>query len=106
MMFLDLLPQEIDALWCFLDSEYLPGHHAYTLACTLMEHPDRACYDGDIETIIDLTLDKVKRQLILPLETGNVKLDEMGEFALREVLDNLYPTMPPPKPAAAREKQG
>jgi len=92
--YLNLLPEQIGALWVLLDSEYLPGHPAHTLAMRLEKHSDFVDYGGDLlEGAIDLIVDKIRQQLTLGLTrlTGNVELSEEETSTLQEVLDELYP---------------
>ncbi len=91
-VYLDLLPEQIGALWCFLDGEYLAPHPAITLAVRLERLPAFHHYDGDLlEEVIDIVSLKIKKQLDNPLVEGNVELSEGDIWVLRKVFDELYP---------------
>ncbi len=95
MMYLDLLPEQMGALWALLDAEYLHPHTMIHFADTLTKIPDFCHYKGDrLEEVCDIAALKVLGQLRNPLETGNIELSDHLATYLREALEDLYRDVP------------
>lgn len=87
--YLNLIPEQIDALWSVVDGLFLNGA-PYDLARFLEKHPDYALYGGDrpIEDAEDQTLMKILDQLHEGLTSGNIELSPYLRGALDEVLED------------------
>lgn len=87
--YLELIPEQIDALWSLVDAEFIDGD-ALILGEYLMRHPHMALYKGDrLEDATDQTLVKVLDQLVEKRTEGNIELTPVRQRGLDEVLDTL-----------------
>jgi hypothetical protein len=96
-MYLDLSPEEVGAFWCLLDSEYLDGHPAQSLAQWLAKQPNFSYYEGEdgvndrLEDVTDIACDKIFEQIRNPITAGNFELRDDQVRTIEAVFDELYP---------------